>query len=104
MGKTLKELHWLPIKYRIKFKILLIVYKCLNGMGPDYLCDMLHFANSDHLVYLSEPKTFSHFGDRSFHKSAPKLWNELPKDIRTISSLDSFKSSLKTYLFNLAFE
>ena len=37
LGDTLKDLHWLPISYRIQYKILLLVYKCLNGMGPDYL-------------------------------------------------------------------
>ena len=33
MGETLKELHWLPVKYRIEFKILLIIFKCLIGSG-----------------------------------------------------------------------
>ena len=38
---VLKELHWLPIKQRIKFKILLLMYKCLSGKGPEYLCELL---------------------------------------------------------------
>ncbi len=37
----LKELHWLPVSYRIKFKILLLVYKSLNNRGPMYLKELL---------------------------------------------------------------
>ena len=36
------ELHWLPIQYRIIFKILLLVYKSLNGTLPSYLAQKLH--------------------------------------------------------------
>ena len=42
-------------------------------------------------------------GVRSFHASAPALWNSLPAHIRTIDSLALFNKSLKTYLFKLAF-
>ena len=31
------KLHWLPLGYRIHFKILLLVYKCLNGLAPSYI-------------------------------------------------------------------
>ena len=30
----LRELHWLPIKYRSTFKLLTIVYNTLHGNGP----------------------------------------------------------------------
>ena len=36
-----KMLHWLPIKFRIQFKNLLLVYKCLNGQAPSYLSELL---------------------------------------------------------------
>ncbi|KAK0146594.1 hypothetical protein N1851_014100 [Merluccius polli] len=38
---VLKSLHWLPISYRIDFKVLLLVYKSLNGLGPEYMNDIL---------------------------------------------------------------
>ena len=103
LGNTLKDLHWLPVKFRIVFKILLLVFKCLNGLAPDYLCEMLHFANSDHSIYLVEPRTASSFGDRSFQKAGPRLWNELPLVIKTLPSLELFKPALKTFLFKKAF-
>ena len=42
-------------------------------------------------------------GDRSFNCAAPKLWNVLPFDIRSASTVSSFKAKLKTYLFLGAF-
>ena len=36
---TLKDLHWLPVKFRIDFKILLIVFKALHGLAPDYISE-----------------------------------------------------------------
>ena len=33
-------------------------------------------------------------------KMAPKLWNNLPKNIRSIIDFDKFKSMLKTHLFD----
>ncbi len=33
----MSTLHWLPIKHCVDFKILLITYKALNGLAPQYL-------------------------------------------------------------------
>lgn len=102
------SLHWLPIKQRIKFKILLIVYKCLNGIGPLYLSELLSsYSNSESrqclrsgsLDNLYIPRSSNSFGDRSFFVCAPKLWNTLPVRIRNSPSVDTFKKSLKTFLF-----
>ncbi len=38
---VLRSLHWLPVTFRIFFKVLLLVYKSLNGLGPKYIVDML---------------------------------------------------------------
>ena len=43
------KLHWLPISQRRTFKILLLVFKALNGQGPIYLAEMLvPCSNSEH--------------------------------------------------------
>ncbi|KAF7652012.1 hypothetical protein LDENG_00102600 [Lucifuga dentata] len=44
-----------------------------------------------------------HKGDCAFQVVAPKLWNSLPLDIRTVDTVDAFKKKLKTYLFQAAF-
>ena len=38
---VLKELYWLPVDRRIEYKMLLYAYKALNGLAPEYLCDMV---------------------------------------------------------------
>ena len=38
---VLQELHWLPVKFRIHFKILLLTFKALNGMAPAYISDLI---------------------------------------------------------------
>ena len=40
--ECLKELHWLPIKQRIQYKILILTHKCINKIGPKYLQDLIH--------------------------------------------------------------
>ncbi len=38
---VLRSLNWLPVTFRIDFKVLLLVYKSLNGFGPKYIADIL---------------------------------------------------------------
>ncbi len=46
---VLGSLHWLPVTFRIDFKVLLLVYKSLNGLGPKYIADILTEYNlTDH--------------------------------------------------------
>ena len=35
--ECLYELQWLPISARIEYKVLVLVYKCLNSMAPKYV-------------------------------------------------------------------
>ena len=103
----LKSLHWLPIKYRIQFKILLFTYKAVNKLAPKYICDLLAPYNpprqlrSTSQLKLQEVRTRTKMGERAFSVSAPKLWNTLPMYIKTVDSLEMFKIRLKSYLFNM---
>ena len=103
IGNCLQNLHWLPVKYRIVYKILMLAYKCLNGLAPKYLSEMIYFVNYCHVVKLYEPASLTSFGVRAFSRAAPKLWNDLPLELKECSSLASFKSKLKTHLFLEAF-
>lgn len=103
LGESLKNLHWLPIQSRIKYKILLLVYKCLNGMAPDYLTSMIKYTSYNHVLYLQETTSNSMPGERSFENAGPKLWNKLPSAIKSCSSITAFKTALKTYLFQEAY-
>ena len=102
-------LHWLPICYRIVFKILLITYKALNNLTPSYIRDLLtpyvpsrqlRLSSKDLLVI---PRfNLKTNGARSFSVAAPALWNTLPSDIMNSSSVSVFKTKLKTFLFKKA--
>ncbi len=109
ISPVLSTLHWLPIKYRIDLKILLITYKALNGLAPQYLSELLsHYSpprplrsqNSGHLIIPWISKSTAE--GRSFFYLAAKLWNNLPNTVREEDTLCQFKSRLNTYLFNLA--
>ena len=43
---VLSDLHWLPVSYRIVFKILLLVFKSLNNLSPSYLADRLSYSRN----------------------------------------------------------
>ena len=105
----LQDLHWLPIQYRIQFKILLLVYKSIHGEGPAYLASMLEeYRPSRHLrsagqSRLVEPRVHRKYGERAFSVAGPRLWNELPPHIKRLKTVSSFKSALKTHFFSKAF-
>ena len=104
---VLIQLHWLPVHFRILFKVLLLVYKALNGMAPLHITELLSYRtcsctlrSTDQKLLKSRLKTY---GDRAFSIAAPKLWNELPLDLRCLDTINLFKEHLKTDLFKNAF-
>ena len=108
---ALKQLHILPIHVRAEFKLLVLVFKCLHNLAPDYLSNLIqrrkcHYSTrsstSGCLLHVPFTKA-STFRDRSFSVAGPKLWNSLPENVRDCSSIDSFKSKLKTHLFTRTF-
>ena len=106
---VLKHLHWLPIRQRVEYKLLLHVYRALSGQGPSCMSDLVHqyiparSLRSAAELQLAVPRTHSTFGDRAFSSAAPRLGNSLPIGVRRSSSLQIFKRRLKTYLFGYAF-
>ena len=110
---VLKELHWLPVKYRVLFKILFLTYKCLNGHGPSYLANLLEFKHvtkfnlrSYRNKYLLEVPSsrLVYGGDRAFYIASPKEWNKLPEYIQSAETIITFKKRLKTFLFKECYQ
>ena len=107
----LKDLHWLPIKFRVSYKIALYVFKCLNDDSfPVYLKELIsiyspsrNLRSSDQFLLVKPIKKLVTFGEKSFHFAAPEVWNALPYDIRSCTELTSFKKKLKTHFFKIAF-
>ncbi len=106
---VLRSLHWLPVTFRIDFKVLLLVYKSLNGLGPKYMSDMLTEYKPNRPLrslgssQLEIPRVHTKQGESAFSYYAARSWNQLPEEIRCAKTLATFKSSLKTHLFSCAF-
>ena len=106
----LKSLHWLPVEYRIQFKILSLTFRALTQQTPKYLSDILQTRSSTRptrsqqqsQLQIPHSRTVT-YGDRAFFYSAPSLWNSLPSTLRSEQTLPSFKKKLKTHLFRLCF-
>ena len=107
IDEVLQSLHWLPVKSRILFKTLLLVYKCENGLAPEYLSSLLvpyvqerYGLRSNDLDLLSVPSSdLKSYGHIAFSFGAVVEYNKLPLDLRQSPSVAGFKSRLKTYLF-----
>ena len=101
----LKRLHWLPISERIKFKIASLTFKIQHFAKPSYLSELItsyqpsRSLRSSGTNLLSIPDIRSSIGRRSFSYTAPKLWNSLPPDLRSCTSITVFLGKLKTHLF-----
>ena len=107
---VLKSLHWLPVCFRIDFKVLLLVFKCLNGLGPSYLSKLLLpyepsrtlRSSGSRLLVIPKVRTHTH-SEAYFQFYGPRLRDSLPEDLRAAENVHVFKSRLKTHLFSLAF-
>ena len=99
MDNDLNQLHWLPIKKRIIFKIALLVYKSVNGLAPPYLQELFGYIAHGNTIKLEVPYTKTRLGGRAFSVIGPRIFNSLPAFIRESPNVALFKKSLKTYLF-----
>jgi hypothetical protein len=109
---TLAELHWLPVRFRILFKVSLIMFLIHSHQCPEYLSNIVTPLNSepsrrrlrssigtDYLI----PRTKTKFGERSFSVAGPTTWNALPESVRAAEEVATFKRLLKTHYFKSAF-
>ena len=118
-------LHWLPVRQRIQYKILTLVYRCLNQQAPAYLSTCItpyvpgrSLRSSDHglltehryrlerygrIILEYEGALYQVEGRRCFTVAGPALCNELPTPVKECQCYPSFKATLKTHLFRQAF-
>ena len=108
----LKRLHWLPVKFRIHFKICAITFRTLKDNQPAYLAALLvrlkcskylRFTTSNTFVV---PRIKTKTRSRAFSISGPALWDALPVPVRRPNHAETiltFRKLLKSHLFDLAF-
>ena len=109
----LKRLHFLPVRYRILYKLCLLVFKCLNNIAPQYLSSLISIRDpnihclrldKDFYILNKPPAPNLKRTEAAFCLSAPNAWNNLPYYIRCQNRLDGFKTMLKTHYFTIAFK
>ncbi len=107
---VLKDLHWLPVRQRIAFKMLSLTFQALHSeSAPCYLRSLLvqdqrrPLRSNSSAVQLLAPCTKKNIGEHSFAVRGPKLWNSLPANLRNSTSYPTFKRNLKTFLFKQHF-
>ena len=111
VSSALVELQWLPVCYRIQFKLGVLMYMAHNGQSPTYISDTLtpvsrgpardgRLRSADTTDYLV-PRTRSKLGERAFCVSGPLVWNSLPESLQTVDCITTFRRRLKTHFFNL---
>ena len=109
---SLIRLHWLPVKFRVNFKIAMLTFKCIHGLASEYLRTLIgkkrtaHYnlrSNKGILLQDKSAKSKKTLGDRAFVNASVKVWNSLPISIRNQNDFNVFKSLLKTHYFKEAF-
>ena len=105
------RLHWLPIKFRINFKIAMLCFKCIHGHAPNYLKSRVaikktstYNLRSSTSIQLEDHSRRSKktLGDRAFSNASAKIWNSLPQSLQSQQNSGT-KSLLKTYYFGEGF-
>ena len=92
----------------IKYNKTLMMFKGMHDIAPSYLCDRINpakkrhnrrtrFAAQNNIVV---PLAKNNFEKRTFINSSIPLWNNLPSEMKQIQSLLTFKSSLRSHIFN----
>jgi len=73
----LRQLHWLPVRQRIEFKLAMLVFKTLHGPAPQYVAVAANSSLPPVDVNTCVIQR-TRLGDRSFAVAGPRLWNSLP--------------------------
>jgi hypothetical protein len=108
------DLHWLPVRQRVSYKLGVLMYNCLHQLAPIYLISMCqlvstvsgrrHLRSAAHGDFVIPSTRTVRYGPRSFAVAGPTLWNSLPLTLRDFSlSPTSFRHRLKTELYHRAY-
>jgi hypothetical protein len=109
VSAALRELHWLPIRKRIDYKLCLLAHNVRIGHAPEYMSELLtatsdvsskaslRSSNSGDFVV---PATRLRLGGRAFSVDAARAWNTLPTELKSTHFTSTFKRKLKTFLYD----
>ena len=108
----LYKLHFLPVKFRLKFKTCLLAYKIVNEIAPEYLQEQfIKFEPTSKTILrpgIGRDKLMLEINLTKIKKNILNSrliveWNQLPLKLRSIPEINNFKSRLKAHYFRIAF-
>ena len=86
---VLYTLHWLPIRQRVQYKILLLTDKAIKGLAPAYICELISLKTSSRTLRSSDQLTLNtpvarlkSYVDSSLNVAGPRMWNKLHVGIK----------------------
>ena len=107
---VLSDLHWLPVRHRISFKIATVTFRVLQSQQPSYLSSLIPryvparpLRSSSCLSICVPLRKTTMTASKSFSSAASNIWNALPNHLSSIPTLPAFRRALKHHLFLLAY-
>ena len=107
-----RNLHWLPIKYRVIYKMCILMHMAQIGCDTGYISELVsattalpgrsRLCSSGGNRY-EIPMIHHKIGERAFSYAGPAAWNSLPTTLTNLTDTQTFKCSMKTYLFKLVY-
>ena len=107
-----RNLNWLPIIHRVIYKLCILMHIVHIGCCPGYISELVsatsalpgrsRLCSSGRNRY-EIPVIHYKIGERAFSYAGPAAWNSLPTTLTNLTDTQTFKSSLKTYLFKLVY-
>lgn len=100
MTAGLRSLRWLNVKQRLMVNDAVMMHKCLKGRSPSYLSNKfstratIHDRQTRYRDSLNIPSSRINAGQRALYCRGVKVWNNLSKDLREITSTKVFKRRL----------
>jgi hypothetical protein len=101
-----EDLHWLPVQYRIQYKLAVLTFNVLTTQESSHPHDLVQFHSSTRQLrsygrgLLQVDRVTSAFAERAFRRSDPAVWNILPQHLITdLSNFSVFKRHLKSELY-----
>lgn len=98
MDKVIMDLHWLKVKFRCIYKLLLVIHNCIHNRAPNEIMSLLKYAEPGGTMNLREVKSFNKYDSKAFSRVGPKMWNLLPRTVRDAADTAEFKKTLTTFL------
>lgn len=103
VSEIYNELKWMNVQQRTEYFKLALLYRCINGLAPDYLSDDILIRMKPHrygtrsqtTTNITVELTKTDWGRHTFKNSGARLWNHLPCHVKNSLSMQAFKKNVK---------